>query len=244
MARSRGYPAESLKESISRVDIIRKSLGGGSLSRGDIADAWKMADGTAIRKVAALVHYGLLSRDKDHAGLYRITLLANKILSPKSDEEKNASLIEAALSPKLFREIYGKYKGHQLPTLLSNILEREFDIMPNRSKSVTRVFRDVMKFVGLLEGEQLLGPISASQDGQLDNDRPNGDAQDEMPGEDSKIPRRQNPGDQTPGKESQIQTFQIMLSLTRTAILRIPLPVTKDDLDAIESWVEYARSRS
>jgi hypothetical protein len=94
--------------------------------------------GSASRKTAALVHFGLLSRDKN---TYRVSDLANRIIFGSTEEEKNQAIKEAFRSPKLYRSLRARFKGGAVPALLENILITNEKINPVVAKHVASDFK-------------------------------------------------------------------------------------------------------
>lgn len=161
--RSVAYPGVPLSEAIDFTAKLRDSLGKGPYSRDEAAKALghSKLTGPAARKVAALVHYGLLERT---GNTYSQSQLSQDILKPVSDELKNAAVKKAAMRPRLFQKLGKKFGGQALPSMLQNILIRE-GISEGAADEVVRIFTETMKFAELLVNGVLTKPEIEDEDG-------------------------------------------------------------------------------
>lgn len=172
--KGRGSPFIGLAESVGLLEKIAEALGNGPFGRDAIAEAigHKPGSGSANAKIGALTHFGLL--DRNGGGTYSASEIASKILHPTHDGEKQAGMVAAAKSPTLYAELIEKYQGKGLPSMLGNILYREFGVLQISAEEVANRFRETMLAVGLLRngilhsepGENLavpsVTPIAAS----------------------------------------------------------------------------------
>lgn len=154
--RSRAYPAITIDEALDRINKINENLGvNGWFNRESIAVGMGYAslNGASARRVAALVHYGFLSRDKDQ---YTLSDLAKKYLLPVGDHDKEIAVREAALSPTLFSELYEALKGQVIPKQFVNRLIHEFGIQQKAAPDVDRIFKTTMETAGILRSNGVL----------------------------------------------------------------------------------------
>ena len=177
--RSVAYPGVPLSEAIGFTSKLRDSLGKGPYSRDEAAKALghSKLTGPAARKVAALVHYGLLERS---GNTYSQSQLSQDILKPVSDELKSAAIKKAAVRPRLFQKLCQKFGGQALPSMLQNILIRE-GISEGAADEVVRIFTETMKFAELLVNGVLTKPVIEDENGD-------GVAEIQTPSSASKIP--------------------------------------------------------
>lgn len=155
-ARSRAYPSMSLEESLVRVKKINDNLGmSGNFNRESIAVGmgYSSLNGASARSVAALVQYGLLSRNNS---MYSLSDLAKKYIFPVNDNDVRDALVEASLNPILFKEIYDTFVGQVLPKQFVNRLVQEFGIQPKVSTEVEGLFKNAMSLSGILQSNGLL----------------------------------------------------------------------------------------
>lgn len=158
--RSRAYPVMSLEEGLSRIESINTNLGiNGQFNRESLAIGmgYTSLNGASARRVAALVHYGFLTRDKDQ---YSLSPLAKQYLLPTNDNDKDAAVRTAALSPTLFAEIYDAFKGQVIPKQFANRLIQEFGIQQKVAADVERIFRSTVSTAGILQGNGILSTDS------------------------------------------------------------------------------------
>ncbi len=154
--RSKAYPAIPLDEALTLTSTLLDALGSHPATRADIASelGYESSEGgVAGRKIAALVHYGLLERRR---GRYTPTPLAEQAIHPRSDAERDAARREALRSPQLFRTLLEHYgRGDDaavsLPAQLEAILSRDHGITRRASGHAADVFRRSARFAGLLD---------------------------------------------------------------------------------------------
>lgn len=155
--RSAAYPAISLQVAVKDVDLLREKLGSGPYSRDSAAKAlgYTGVTGTSGRRVASLVHYGLVERKGD---TYYQSGLADQILRYTDDKERKQGIIRALKSPKLFQTLINVYEGKTIPVMLPHILSRQYDINETVSKEVVEVFKSSLDFAGVLINDVIVIP--------------------------------------------------------------------------------------
>lgn len=154
--RSTSYPSMNVEEAFARLVQLKESMGlNGSYKRETVAKGigYNTITGTSARSVAALVHYGLLVRDKD---TYTISANGRRFLIPTDDEDRPAAIREAALSPKLFEQLFKEYEGQVLPKLISNILTNKYGVQDKVAPTVVKLFESSMIYAGLINSSGLL----------------------------------------------------------------------------------------
>lgn len=160
--RSVAYPGVPLSEAIDFTAKLRDALGKGPYSRDEAAKALghSKLTGPAARKVAALVHYGLLERS---GNTYSQSQLSQDILKPVSDELKSEAIRKAAVRPKLFQKLCLRFGGQALPSMLQNILIRE-GVSEGAANDVVRIFTETMRFAELLVNGVLTKPVIENEE--------------------------------------------------------------------------------
>lgn len=154
--RSRAYPVMALEEALNRIVSLNEKLGlNGQFNRESIAVGmgYSSLNGASARAVAALVHYGLLDREKDQ---YSLSQIAKKYLLPINDTDKEDAIRSVALSPSLFMDIYNALKGQVIPRHFTNRLIQEFGIQQKAAGDVERIFRNTMETAGFLKSNGIL----------------------------------------------------------------------------------------
>lgn len=145
----RNSPGHTLTEAISFLSQVERNLGRGPFSRDSMAEALghALGSGPFSRKAGTLAHYGLLEKS---GTAVRISKLGLSILRPLNPVERTKAVAQAAQSPVLYQELMARYAGQALPTMLGNILAREFAVHLNTSEEVAKTFRETMSAAGLL----------------------------------------------------------------------------------------------
>lgn len=162
--RSTAYPGIDLGESVELVARLRDKLGQGPHKRSAAAVGigYNTLSGASSRKIAALAHFGLLNRTGD---TYTVSNLANRILFPTSNEDKEMAIIEAAKQPNLYSLLLTKYSGEKLPAMLQNVLYADYGISPSAAPEAVSAFTETMKFSRLLDENGILsGFINTSSE--------------------------------------------------------------------------------
>lgn len=152
---SRPYPQFPLKE-IERIPkIIHSVRNGNEMDSTELATAMsKTAKSSEYRMmINAAKLYGLIS------GTYntKISLLplAEKIISPRNENEREIGLVEAALNPQTFRSLRDVIDNNELPkdSYLKNILEREIDIHHDLTEECLRIFKENLNYANIIENK-------------------------------------------------------------------------------------------
>lgn len=159
--RSSSYPSLSLEDALSKITQLKDSMGlNGEYKRETVASGigYSTITGTSARAVAALAQYGLLEREKD---LYRISELGRRYLVPTNDNDVSVAIRQAALGPKLFKQIHDEFQGQVLPKLLVNILSTKYGVQLKVAPTVVKLFESAMTYAQLLEPSGRLTPLDS-----------------------------------------------------------------------------------
>jgi len=219
---------------------VREGVGFGKAGRETVIRAlgYNSLNGRSNRILAALLHYGLLERSGDSA--VQISALGKKLLLPTDNVESRRAIADAASRPNLFKKLIVRFQGHGLPGLLPNILVREFGVVPGSSEEVAKVFRESMTDAGLLRNGVLFESIEdAIQDSPVE------DASDtstsERQGEVAQVrPSIQDESPAAPVLARGAAQYSIPLDRNgRVAMIEIPLPVGKAELNRIKIWADF-----
>lgn len=156
--RSASYPYLALADALERLASYKRAVGiNGAFNREAVVKAigYGSVSGASTRAVAALVHYGLLDRDKD---MYSLSQLGRQYLVPIQDDDEESATREAALRPKLFRQIFTDYEGQALPRQLANILAIRHGIQSKAAPLVVKIIEESFRFAGLIAENGTLMP--------------------------------------------------------------------------------------
>ncbi|MDP2720700.1 MAG: hypothetical protein Q8O75_02045, partial [bacterium] len=169
--RSSAYPAIDLENALKLTERLRGNLGQGPYARDAMAKAigYGSLSGLAGQKIAALAHFGLLSRK---ANAYQQSTLADRILHPVSDQDRHSAILESAQTPKLYTNLITKFRKLALPTLLHNIISREFNISEKISQKAAEDFKNSLEFAGLLKNGVVIEPVEVNEHASKEQGQP------------------------------------------------------------------------
>ena len=233
--RSKAYPRIGIEEAIQIVKEIHRAVGSGPFSREAVAESMGLSpkSGYANSKTAAMVHYGFLSRT---GSSYKMTALADRVLHPTHIEEERDAAIEAIRNPTLFVGLFDRFNGNPLPSLLPNILARDFGISGKQADDVAEIFRSSVDFVGLLRNGILhKDPGTNSSDPPPDH---NSNKEQQL---NTVVTRGSAPtyiGTTTTGTALGSRQYQIPLRRSEVAVLSLPSHVEQRDLERIKQWID------
>lgn len=169
--RSPAYPSMSLEDAVAAVGKIEAQYRGSPVDREDGAKllGYSGSTGPANKTLAALASYGLVERAGK--GMMRVTGRARSILHPESEADKARNLREAALEPKLFREITERFEGVALPPMdgVVTYLNRE-GFNPSAIGPAAKAFIHTMEFVQSLGASESHGLTNV---GEAESELPN-----------------------------------------------------------------------
>lgn len=218
--RSRAYPAMPLGQAVDALRSVEGALSGGTCDRDALASALGYrAAGVGARKVAALGHFNLVERV---GGLYQMSRLGRRIVSPISDRDRQAALVEAFMATVVFREVYEAYRRiRKFPRDLAAVLERDHGIVKSVAGEVAQVILESGVYAGILD---VRGYYVGTDDVDASND--------------SGIPSPANSGAaQGAAVSTGEQRFELNVSGGR-AVLVVPSHVTAGDLDKLRRIID------
>lgn len=166
MPRTVDYPRASLKYA-NELAIAVDSLGG-KCSAQSAAEYMKLKiSGSFNALVSSAVKYGLI---ESKLGQLSITQLYKNIKLSYDDTEKLGFEREAFFSMTLFKTLYERFKGKELPvSMLSKLLIRELQVEENIATRVKNIFIEGLKQVKLLDSGNIVSDFdSISEEKQTD----------------------------------------------------------------------------
>lgn len=151
------YPRASLRNSLELANAIHEL--GGKCSVGLAADKLgKKVSGAFQALIGSASRFGLVVNKK---GQLESTLLFRNYKLAYSENEAKEALSKAFLTPPLFRSIFDRFEGLQLPLgHFENMLIREFDVPDQISSRVSKYFLDGAKQCDLIGPGNLLQQLS------------------------------------------------------------------------------------
>lgn len=222
--RSPAYPPYGLQEAIDKAKILWDKDGKHGTTRevalkhlgytvkGDIA-------GMAARAISGLKKFGLTNESGERITLSHMAL--DIIVYPNTDERHIKALKEAALRPRIFNELYGKYiDGLPSDETLRAELIREREFNPRQVDGFLRDFRATLEYAGLTVG----------------GGKP---VEEEMPEQ----PRIDQPGQPINSRPAQLMSrlavaYPIPLKNGEAMLSFSNLPVTEADIGKIRKWID------
>ncbi|MDA8215893.1 MAG: hypothetical protein M0Z64_11560 [Nitrospiraceae bacterium] len=155
--KSRPYPPYSLDEALRFISVIEK-LGGRNVSEMVLLKELGVKEPRTKSfwgKAASAKQFALLTIDGHN---YTLTEKAKLILRPKDEDSKRTALTESFLSPELYKELYEKFVGQQLPSVetLANILFHDHGLNVNVSFDAAKAFIESAKYVNFLGPDNIL----------------------------------------------------------------------------------------
>jgi hypothetical protein len=115
-----------------------------------VALGYKGLNGAALTTLGTLSQYGLIERSK---GTVVVTPLALRILHPTGEDQRKAALREAALSPKVFKELVENFADCTAEVLTSHLVQNGFNV--DRAKRAAGVFVANKGFTDLSGGSSV-----------------------------------------------------------------------------------------
>lgn len=146
------YPRNSIDKVLRIPKAIIDQNAGKECSAKDAAKFVGVGDNGPFRvEVSSAIKYGLLSRPSD--GRIVATERAKQILRPQSPQDKLNGLRDAVLSAPVIKDVYGHYRGENLPddNFFDNALEDTFGIPKDKISEFRSIFFDSVKEAELLE---------------------------------------------------------------------------------------------
>ena len=157
--RSPNYPSISLPDAVAKAVRLYEGVGTAGAPPDSAAKliGYSRNHGTARMTASALKKFGLLDERNGRLVPGRYTVdLAN---FPPTHPRHAAALRGAALSPTIYREVFGRYRPHGvLPPdeVLSPELVADAGFLPDKVGGFLRDFRDSLAHAGLLRGNALV----------------------------------------------------------------------------------------
>jgi len=138
------YPKYTLDEALEIPKAIKEKYSGRPMPPKTLADACGTSHGNSVWRVklAASAAYGL-TEGSYSAQTVSLTQRAVSIISPRSTEEHQQAMREAALSPATMRAVYEHFSDGQPPreAFFFNVLQRDFGIPAEHCEQFEAILR-------------------------------------------------------------------------------------------------------
>jgi hypothetical protein len=141
-------PNYTLEYALDQVRKLHSQIGKATVKpeSAAIALGYKGVNGAALTTFGTLSQYGLIERSK---GMVNVTPLAIRLLHPTGDAQLKEARREAALAPKIFKEIHEKLGQCSVEVLTSHLVQNGFT--PDRAKRSASVYAANKGFANLTE---------------------------------------------------------------------------------------------
>lgn len=257
--RSPNYPALALKEAIEKAKQLYDEIHHHPAPVEVINQTWgyKPDGSTGPLYLAALRRYGLVEETEGtDAKQFKITDSARKIfLSPPDEDIARPLIKEAALKPKIFRELWTQYHG-EIPSdpMLRYHLATEKNFNKDAVDNFIRIFRDTIAFAKLIPGDEPQGGDTWSAD--VSGDECERGVQDEISSTQTLVESRANvtaaPPIHRPLGARQVVGGEIVINRTVPPnqkeftlpvpnggiLIRGPFPLSESDFETFKKAIE------
>jgi hypothetical protein len=146
-AQSPGYPNAALPKAIQSVRHIFDADRRSPIDREVAAKhiGYGGTSGASDKAIATLAHYGLI--EKVGKGEIRVSQLALDIIHPNAPSDRARSLIQAAFSPQIFKDLRDRFGGgHVSEAALESYLKRE-NFLDRAITPVTKAYLETCRFL-------------------------------------------------------------------------------------------------
>ena len=236
--RSPAYPAIDLAEALQRAELLRKDYGRNAVHVDMALSKWglKPKGGTGMAMLSALIKYGLLD-DEGTGGTRRVRLTPfalGILLDDRPDsEERIAALKTAALTPSIYKELWDRYQG-AIPAdgTLRVYLRRDRGFGDEAAEDVIEGFRKTLAYAKLTESDNMSPEEEDkhSSEGDLQMAPPPVITSDETPSK---------PSGQASTIQQSTKTVQIPLTGAPWAMLQVPYPMSDENWEEMEKYLEF-----
>lgn len=168
-AKTRNFPGHPLEKALVVIRAIVDKGAGKQMDRLLVAEAIGRTPSSSEYKklLSSSRQYGLTT-GTEKADYIVPTDLGLRITKPERQEDVTSGMLEACLSPDIFRKFYTDFNRNKLPDLkfLKNMLEKSYGADPSFSEELAELIIENAKFCGILQD------ISGSQYIRMDDPRP------------------------------------------------------------------------
>jgi len=234
--RSPAYPAFGLEDCIERAKAIYQAEDRHFAALEAVASYWeyKTNNSSFMQYLSSLKQFGLLQEEgSGDARKFRLTERALDILTYEAANQKwKQAVKEAALEPKIHRELWDKYGG-KLPREDGSIRvylirERQEGLFnKDHVDGFIAQFRSTIAFAGLSENDKIEAGGAPEQ--PSDEPPPNGSEVAEKPKARRKV---------ASGSKEDVYTLS-----SGDAVLQWPERITQEEFDELGDWLDLMRRK-
>ncbi len=153
IARAKSYPPVTLQSVLAIADAIRGESRTNELGLVPLANAVNRSPGASQFRVLVTgsADYGL-TRGSYKSATITLTDRGMAYARPRDDSERQEALVQAAMAPRLFAQLYGAIAPNKWPAdgNVENILIRDHKVPAEFAKEAATIAKTNASFVGLL----------------------------------------------------------------------------------------------
>jgi hypothetical protein len=246
--RSPSYPSFGLEEAIRKAQLLYDAEDRHPIPIDAVAEHWSHAlkSSSLLQGVSALKQFGLLTDEgSGEDRRVRLSDLALDILLHDDGSEESAAAIkEAALKPKIHRELWEKYHG-KLPSADSSI--RHYLLRDRKEGVFNRdyvdafisQFRSTIGFAGLHQSDTNAGSTGTREQDELDPSVDQGGSVRQQPtwaiGQTGSLSQHvsQRLMFQQSASGVVLRELPVTLPSLEIAILKLPVPMSEEDYSTL-----------
>lgn len=156
--RSPSYPSISLKVATERIKVIYEREQKNPVTKDTLATHWGYSASSSGLSliIAALKKFNLMYGSETGKGELKLTDLALDITClEENDLRRIRSIKKAALTPKIYKEIWDKFSSKPSESNLSSFLLREKNFNPRSVGGFIKDFTETVSFANLNFGDKI-----------------------------------------------------------------------------------------
>ena len=144
------FPQLAVLPAVEAIRQIAQRLGSSFYRREALVRAlgYTAISGSASKKVAALVHYGLLLRE---GHTYSLSELGRHAATVESEQGKIELYKKVFFESYLFKALYGRFEGLPLPDGLEHILVAEYALSSRVADAMSEAFKESLEISANIE---------------------------------------------------------------------------------------------
>ena len=241
--RSPKHPAIDLGAAIKRLEEFHGEANEYPVLVTTACDVWRLShgSGTANRLISTLLQFGLLEAvGKGKARQVCVTERGRMIATDPEGVtgERVSAIYKAALEPPVYRKVWDQW-GPTLPNdrMIAPELKREYGFNSNAIDGFVRDFRATLEFAGV----DKQGDSGEVEESESDSQGTGHNSNQRLPrsGEraKTKAPMTTSTTERT---EVRLEDYSIPLHGAGTAVLSVPVPLSRKNYQSLKGWLEWA----
>lgn len=186
-------------------------------------------NGAAMSTLATLAQYGLIDRS---GGKVTVTPLGIKILHPKGDDQRETAIREAALFPRVMKDLYDGYLECAESVITGHLIQSGFTA--DRAKKLASIHAANKTFAKLAPQEQ---HSELSEDADVTVDK----KETSLTSGAAVAVSVQQPAHQPPSSNTVLAQYSIPLGSNQATLVFTGSQLTADDFDELIDFVAFSK---